>query len=86
MTKAIRKKYYDLGRGQREKFTWRQKSIFKKIFELHDVCGVKCQVIMQRNNKFFMFTSEEDTESWPPPLAKIISFNLLFSLSGLMAL
>ncbi|KAF7505067.1 hypothetical protein GJ744_001286 [Endocarpon pusillum] len=71
MTKAIRKRYCESGRGQREKFSRRQKSLFKKLFELNEVCGAKCHVVLQRNNKFFVFTSEEDTESWPPPLAKI---------------
>jgi hypothetical protein len=73
MSNTIAKRYRDTSRGKREKFNRRKKSISSKLYDLNEVCGAKYQLVLQRNNKYFVFTSEEDTESWPPPLEMIVS-------------
>lgn len=83
MAKAIiKKRYCETGRGKREKFNRRQKSLFNKLYELSEICGVKCHTILQRNNKFFVFTSEEDVESWLPSLDKIVSWTQVTCISS----
>jgi SRF-type transcription factor (DNA-binding and dimerisation domain) len=72
MERATKQRYSETSRGKKEKFNRRHKSVFKKLQQLSGVCDARFHLVIQRNKKYYVSTSEESTESWPPSLEKIV--------------
>lgn len=50
----------------------RQKTLLKKAYELGTFPGIEVAVIIFKRGRYSMYRST-DRESWPPPMAEIVS-------------
>lgn len=69
-------------RSQRATLRKRRRTLFKKADEFHKLCRAEVYLVLYKQNRFYVYSSNGGNAAWPPNLDNIASIHLLLILSN----
>lgn len=54
----------------------RRRTLLKKAHEFHKLCTAEVFLVVYKNHKFYVYSSNDQNKMWPPPLSDIVRFVL----------
>lgn len=62
----------DRARLQRAIAHKRRRTLIKKADEFRYLCEAEVYLVLYKNSKFYVYSSQEENTSWPPSMDKIV--------------
>jgi hypothetical protein len=62
-------------RLQRATVRKRRRTLLKKAHDFHKLCSAEVFLVIYKNSKFYVYSSNDKNTMWPPPLSDIVSID-----------
>jgi hypothetical protein len=59
-------------KNQREKTRKRRETLLRKADDFHKLCDTDVYMVLYKQNKFYVYTSQKNKPAWPPALTEIV--------------